>query len=930
MKQIKQIKQTDEKLILLIRGFFAVTIAAAVLYFLMGSFILPEEKVEEAGLCEEFQADWTWVKADGTRVPIAVPGKCEVEQNEPVTIETILPEGIETNMYLRFWSLRQDMELYIDGVLRQQYSTKATRLFGSTSSAAYVFLRLDTEDAGKTLTVVTQSDSFYSGSLSAVYYGDKMGIWQNTIAEYGMELLVAVLMLALGGTSVVVSMALNHFYRKKVDLEYLGWGIVVAALWILFNSMFRQLIFRSMSVISDLTFLMVMLLALPFLLYMNSVQRKRYQKQYALVGMLVVINSIICIFLQVTNLNDVVNTIKYINTACFIAIGFIGATIVQDIRKGYIREYLLIAIGIMGACVSAIAQIGLYFMKVEFPFSGIMIAVGLIFLLVSAVISTVQDLLQMEREKQEAEAASESKARFLANMSHEIRTPINAVLGMDEMILRESKEKNITEYALDIQSAGRSLLSLINDILDFSKIESGKLEIVPAEYELSSLLNDCYNMIDMRAKEKNLEFRIENNPDLPGRLFGDEIRVRQIMINLLTNAVKYTKEGSITLTVDGIWQQDVLLLKIVVKDTGIGITKEDQIKMFESFQRVDEQKNRNIEGTGLGLTITRQLVELMEGTIAVESEYGKGSEFQVKVPQKIVSHEPVGNFTERYMQQESVPPSQHKSFRAPQASMLVVDDIEMNLKVIKGLLKDTGIQIDTGLSGEQCLEMVAKKPYHIIFLDHMIPNMDGVETLRRMQELPDNQNLSTPVVMLTANALVGAREEYLAHGFNDYLTKPVRVAELEQVVLKYLPQELLLDEEAPEGAMEELPQGLSGKETKSLTERLNFLDAAMGIRYCGNKENLYKEVLKAYVRTDHRETLQSYYEQQDWTNYQIQVHGIKGTSISIGAVHVSELAKSLEMAAKEQNIAYINEHHGEFMSEYERLLSRLADVMSNE
>lgn len=911
-------KQIDETLMMLVRSFFSIMIAAAVLYFLMGSFVLPEEKVGTAGLCEEFQADWTWVQADGTRVPVSVPGKCEVQQNERVVIETVLPGDIEQNLYLRFWSFRQDMEIYIDGVLRQQYSTKDTRLFGGTSSAAYVFLRLDAQDAGKTITVVTQSDSFYSGSLSEVYYGDKMAIWQDAFEEFGVELVVAILMLALGGTSVIVSMVLNHFYRKKIDLEYLGWGIVVAALWILFNSMFRQLVFRNMSVISDLTFLMVMLLALPFLLYMNSVQKKRYQKQYALAGMLVVAGTIYCIFMQVTNRSDIVNTIKCIHAACFVAVGFIGAAIVQDIRKGYIKEYLLISVGIMAACISAIAQIGLYLVKVEFPFSGIIIAIGLIFLLISAVISTVQNLLQMEREKREAEAASESKARFLANMSHEIRTPINAVLGMDEMILRESKEKNIIEYALDIQSAGRSLLSLINDILDFSKIESGKLEIIPAEYELSSLLNDCYNMICMRAKEKNLEFCIENNHELPGRLFGDEIRIRQIIINLLTNAVKYTKAGKVTLRLDGIWQKDVLLLKIIVKDTGIGISKEDQIKMFESFRRVDEKKNRNIEGTGLGLTITRQLVELMEGTMSVESEYGKGSEFQVKIPQKIISGEPLGDFTERYMQAEALQKRQKKSFRAPDASILVVDDVEMNLRVIKGLLKDTEIQIDTALSGKQCLEMVTKTAYDLIFLDYMMPDMDGVETLQRMRELPNNQNPSAPVVMLTANAMVGAREEYLAHGFDNYLAKPVRVAELEQVVLKYLPEKLVLIAAAPE------------EEKKSLTERLDFLDAAMGLGYCANKENLYQEVLKAYLRSDHRETLQSYYEQEDWKNYQIQVHGIKSTSLSIGAVLVSELAKSLELAAKEQNMTYLHEHHREFMGEYELLLSKLKEVLLEE
>ncbi len=411
-------------------------------------------------------------------------------------------------------------------------------------------------------------------------------------------------------------------------------------------------------------------------------------------------------------------------------------------------------------------------------------------------LKTMEELEKTKEEAEEAKevalAANQAKARFLANMSHEIRTPINAVLGMNEMILKESREDAIRTYAADIESSGRMLLSLINDILDFSKIESGKMEIIPVEYDLFSLINESYHMIIGRAREKNLELSIENNRDLPKRLMGDKIRIQQIIMNLLTNAVKYTAKGKITLGLDcEKTEDDRLFLKISVKDTGIGIRKEDQEKLFESFQRIEEDKNRNVEGTGLGLAITKQLVDLMEGTLSVESVYELGSVFTVSIPQRIVSNEPLGEFIVSDMTQAAADSGRTERLWAPQGRILAVDDMAMNLKVITGFLRDTGIVIDTAQSGSECLEKVKQHHYHIIFMDHMMPGMDGIETLHRLREMSDNENSGTPVIMLTANAIAGVKDEYLAEGFCDYLSKPVRESELEQMILKYLPAQFL-------------------------------------------------------------------------------------------------------------------------------------------
>lgn len=410
----------------------------------------------------------------------------------------------------------------------------------------------------------------------------------------------------------------------------------------------------------------------------------------------------------------------------------------------------------------------------------------------------------LENVNKDLEAANTAKSNFLANMSHEIRTPINAVLGMDEMILREAKDQNIIEYAGDIESAGHQLLSLINDILDFSKIESGKMEIHPVEYELFSVMNDCYNMIILRAKRKGLKFTITNNPSIPAFLFGDEVRIRQVIMNLLTNAVKYTKDGEVILKfdyddIDG----DNINLKISVRDTGSGISGENQKVLFESFKRIDEKENRNIEGTGLGLTITKKFVDMMEGTIGVESVLYEGSTFTITIPQKVAGSGPVGNFSEKFENRNassgaattSTSGDEHKNastFIAPAVRILVVDDVKMNLNVVRLLLKNTMVQMDLASSGEEALKYTLMKRYDAILMDHMMPKMDGVEAFHLIQSQPDGLNQNTPNIALTANAIVGVEEMYLKEGFVSYLSKPVKGADLEKALLAILPADKIV------------------------------------------------------------------------------------------------------------------------------------------
>ncbi|MCR5735856.1 MAG: response regulator [Lachnospiraceae bacterium] len=425
-------------------------------------------------------------------------------------------------------------------------------------------------------------------------------------------------------------------------------------------------------------------------------------------------------------------------------------------------------------------------------------------------------------------AANRAKSNFLANMSHEIRTPMNAIIGMDEMILRESEDIKINKYAMDIKSASKTLLSIINDILDLSKIESGKMEIVPVEYESLSVFNDIANMTMKKAQEKGLNYDLNVDSRIPRLLFGDEIRVRQIMLNIINNAIKYTAEGGVSIDVS--YDQNAEKLRIKVSDTGIGIRPEDMGKLFESFQRLEESRNRNIEGTGLGLNITKQLVELMDGSISVESEYGKGTTFIAEVLQKTVDKTPIGNFSDSLARARTMMEEYKPVLVAPGARVLIVDDNDMNLEVIRGLLNDTRIDVTCVTSGKGAIEQLREHRYDVILLDQMMPGMSGIEVLSviNKEHLADN----TPIIALTADAIVGARDVYLKKGFTDYLTKPVMYEDLENLLLKYIDKKKILTKEQleEEEAKRDRPVVLVINDS---TDRLNEIKEMLGDRFKG-------------------------------------------------------------------------------------------------
>ncbi len=547
---------------------------------------------------------------------------------------------------------------------------------------------------------------------------------------------------------------------------------------------------------------------------------------------------------------------------------------------------------------------------------------------------------RLREEKEIAERSNASKSEFLANMSHEIRTPINAVLGMNKMIIlkcENARERlpagsasgqfisDVQEYAGNIESAGNNLLSIINDILDFSKIEAGKLDITGHEYMLSSLLNDVSNLVLFRARDKGLAFNVEVDGSIPDRLFGDDVRIRQVIGNLLTNAVKYTDSGSVTLAVSvsgEVKAGESAELAVTVRDTGIGIRSDELEKIFDKFERTDLERNSTVEGTGLGLAITYHLVSMMGGTLHVESEYGSGSKFSFRLPQRVVSEDPIGDYQHKFRRSLDTMTNSERFFRAPDAELLIVDDTRMNLMVAEGLLSDTQIKTDTAESGSAALVLTAGKHYDLILMDQRMPGMDGTETLQKLRE-QGGLNQHTPVICLTADAVTGAKERYLEAGFDDYLTKPIDSRKLKQLMMQYLPAEKLLPADEPSDVSDGEPDG----EFAALARA--GLDTASALRYCQDDAELYRLLLQEYVTEApvKTEKLQKSFDSGAARDYAIVVHSLKSTSRTIGAADFAERAALLEKAADREQWDILREGHTGLLEGYRELVTLISDSM---
>lgn len=526
-------------------------------------------------------------------------------------------------------------------------------------------------------------------------------------------------------------------------------------------------------------------------------------------------------------------------------------------------------------------------------------------------------LSKLFMQKNKSEQDSKAKNEYLANMAHDIRTPINTVLGMNEMILRENTNVEVNEYANNIKRASNILVELVNDILDISKIESGNMELLEDSYEVGELLNDVITVIKDKCKKKNLQFVVNIDKSIPYQLYGDVNKIKQVLLNLLTNAVKYTQSGTVTfeITVMNRNGSDNVELYVSVTDTGSGIQPENLNSIFSSFKRIDEIRNTKIEGTGLGLNIVYNLLKLMKSKIEVQSEYGIGSKFYFLLDQKIVNNRPIGEYLDSFNSQINRKNNYKVGFIAPEARILVVDDNEMNLLVASKLLKDTQMKIDIVSSGFGCLAKINEKKYNLILMDIKMPELDGVETLRRIRG-GNSINVDTPVIALTADVVAGVKEKYLKEGFIDYIAKPIDAKKFESKVGSYIPKRLC-----------RVVKGNSDK----IVNNNNLINMAQGLEFCSNDREMYDEILSTYLQNglENMKNIMLAYGNEDWTNYSIYIHSLKSTSLTIGAEKLSSLAKQLEEAADKGDIQFIAYNNDIALDMYKSVLLEIERYISS-
>jgi len=737
---------------------------------------------------QEWNEDWEIHFGNNTVESINLPAELPVKRGETVILRNVLPDKIKTYNCLMIVGRRQDIEVSINGIRRASFSNKNNRPWGNSSPSGIVLVPLYNTDDRADIAISLSSSSIFSGKIGKVYLGNEKSLVLMMLRENALGLAVIILISILGLVCAVNFFTyINNFEITKA-MGHLAWFALLAAVWGFSQSGLRQLFFDNLALLEDIGYCTYMLLPIPIIVYIDRIVDGRYKKSSEVVICLSALNFLVENIIQYTlgiGFYEMRFATQAVLLICII-IGFHICTVERHNSSALLSRYLLVGVtGLLFALLLEITYQNIYLVTDTGAISGAIYAVCLAIFLISGFLYTLRCVSEEQKIRKDAESANRAKTDFLATMSHEIKTPINAMLGMNEMILRDSVEDTIREYSANIDDAGKSLLSLVNDILDYSKIESGKMEIVSSNYQLKPILRNLISMTKGKIQSNDISFILDIEENLPSVYFGDGIRLKQVLSNLLTNAAKYTKTGSITFGVTSkSIKDDEIELFFSIKDTGIGIKEKDIEKITESFSRSEEETNSSIAGTGLGLAITKQLLELMGSKLEVESVLGSGSDFYFTIRQRIVDVAPLGSLNPKAEGQKN----NHKiTFTAPSVRILAVDDTVMNLKVLSHLLKPTKINLDTCVSGEASLKLCKDNKYDLIIMDHMMPQMDGIEAYRAIRADKTLASTNSPIIVLTANTVSGAEEMYREVGFDYYMKKPVDVSELNEVLLRFLP-----------------------------------------------------------------------------------------------------------------------------------------------
>ncbi len=896
--------------------------------------------------------NWTVIDSFGNRTEV---GRTYVDDRaftEDFTIVGRLPEGINDNSVLCF-ATRSNTMVYIDGQLRRSFNrSRDVAVPGGSVKSFYMIVPLKAADSGAEIRMFRGRTDRHPEIVPLTFVAPLSGVYSFLLGEYGLAFMLGFMIMVLSAIVALAGASMRIIYKRHIDMLYAALGIFITSGWIVSNSYIYPFLMGHYHIDGTMNYFCSLLMPMGFLFYLDSLQKRRYTVCMTTMMVINTINDIVWVILHFAHIFSFPKALVYMDLELVVIMLAVFITIIVDIKKGYFREYKYTAIGFIGFVFMGFGEV-VVLLLIETKNDDVPMITGLAFLLLCVVIQQVHDLRKVNEEKQRAMELSDAKTRFLAGMSHEIRTPINSILGMNEMILRENKDKTIDKYARSVRSSGKMLLTLVNDVLDFSKIEAGKLEITMADYSLTRLLKEIMPLITERISAKELDYETIIEDGVPDGQNGDEFRIKQVLINLLSNAIKYTDEGSVKLTVGGEYaSEDSYILKFTVKDTGRGIKEEDRVGLFDAFARVDMSKNRNIEGTGLGLSIVKNIIEAMGGSIDLVSEYGIGSEFIVKVPVTVTDTRPVAkDLSGAEVEQEDTPAC---DYLAPDAKVLVVDDNKANLTIAELFLGFAGIKPELAINGKEAIEKCRTTKYDLLLLDHMMPAPDGMETFKIIKEDTSSLNNATPAVILTANAIAGSREIYMNAGFADYLTKPIDSVLLLQTVKRFIPANKIHDDKIADKAKtadevktqtlsevtdstgndqaDEFLGGLIDNGSVNLDSELirklssiEGLDVKTALRYAGNSEKLLQGIVDAIADEGEtkaarmREALAAY----DYAAYRTEAHSVKGNMATLGVESLRERAKKHEYAARDGEVVFIADDSEDFIREYEELCRKL-------
>ncbi|MCR4692080.1 MAG: response regulator [Lachnospiraceae bacterium] len=875
--------------------------------------------------------EWTLTKENGDAKKIGryIPSGNAIREN--YTLSSTLPEKIIDDSLLCFQT-GKDVEVYIDGKLRKDYvEARDVNIPGGSVKRFFMTVPLNAADSGKDLMLLKKGCTKREQPVPETFVCSKAGFYSLLFHRYGASFIMAVAVSILAFIVTVVSIVMILRYRQRINMLYGSLGVLIVALWAVTNSFLFPFLFGHYHVDGVTNYMLCLLLPFGPALYLNSIMDGTHRKLMHFTLILAVGNGIFWSVLHFTGIFSFASALYYIDAVLGLVVLVAAVMLLSDVITGRAKKYKYTAMGFIGFLAFSLIEIVLLLFVIPVN-EEIPMLMGLVFFLIYVIYQQVDDLRMIYKEKEEAEDLSKAKTQFLASMSHEIRTPINAILGMNEMILRENSDAVIGEYARSVKSSGKMLLMLVNDVLDFSRIEAGRLEIVNGKFRLAELLGDIMPMLEERAREKDLDLSAVVQGEVPGGLESDEVRIRQILINLINNAIKYTDRGSVTLEVSGRYEgQDRYLLQFAVKDTGRGIPEEEQGHLFEAFSRADLKQNSHIEGTGLGLAIVKSIVDSMEGTVNVESRYGKGSVFTVQLPVTVRDKTPVpANLSGEKAREEE---KEKSSFTAPAAKILAVDDNRSNLNIIRLLLKRTGCTLDLCDSGEKAAGLCRKKQYDLILLDHMMPEPDGIQTLKMIRSDEDSLNRETKAIMVTANAMAGSKKIYQDAGFADYIKKPIDPAILEETLKTFLPTDKIRDAEEDMYCVEFLPEEDQNApaDEKQLHQisRVVGMDYETALHHSGGDPKILKQILSDLSREgmEKGKKIRMLAESGQYEEYGIEAHSVKSLMATVGLQEFSDVAKEHEAAGSRKDTAFIEEHYEEFLEEYELICRRIGELL---